>query len=97
VNFLRFRHGKRVRDGCYHYQCNGGRTGSLVVGSATVATAWITQRTLSKRELLGVAIRARETFTVSSFATSRRSYCRYMISSIAFGFAHPTRFLRKRN
>ena len=35
--------------------------GSLVGGSATVATAWITQRTLSKRELLGTEIRARET------------------------------------
>ena len=35
--------------------------GSLVGGSATVATAWITQRTLSKRELLGMEIRARET------------------------------------
>jgi len=27
--------------------------GSLVGGSATVATAWITQRTLSKREVIG--------------------------------------------
>jgi hypothetical protein len=27
--------------------------GSLVGGSATVVTAWITQRTFSKRELLG--------------------------------------------
>ena len=35
--------------------------GSLVGGSATVATTWITQRTLSKRELLGMEIRARET------------------------------------
>ena len=35
--------------------------GSLVGGSATVATAWITQRTLSKRELLGMEIHARET------------------------------------
>ena len=35
--------------------------GSLVGGSATVATAWITQRTLSKRELLSMEIRARET------------------------------------
>jgi hypothetical protein len=35
--------------------------GSLVGGSATVATAWITQRTLSKRELLGMEIRGRET------------------------------------
>ena len=35
--------------------------GSFVGGSATVATAWVTQRTLSKRELLGAQIRARET------------------------------------
>ena len=35
--------------------------GSLVGGSATVATAWITQRTLSKRELIGAEIRTRET------------------------------------
>jgi hypothetical protein len=35
--------------------------GSLVGGSATVATAWITQRTLTKRELIGAEIRARET------------------------------------
>ena len=35
--------------------------GSLVGGSATVATTWITQRTLSKRELLGMEIRTRQT------------------------------------
>ena len=35
--------------------------GSLVGGSATVATAWITQRTLSKRELMGAEIRTRQT------------------------------------
>jgi hypothetical protein len=34
--------------------------GSLVGGSATVATAWVTQRTLSKRELIGAEIRKRE-------------------------------------
>ena len=38
-----------------------GVLGSLVGGSATVATAWVTQRTLSKRELLGAEIHARET------------------------------------
>jgi hypothetical protein len=38
-----------------------GVLGSLVGGSATVATAWITQKTLSKRELMGAEIRARET------------------------------------
>jgi hypothetical protein len=35
--------------------------GSLVGGSATVVTAWITQRTLSKRELMGAEIRTRQT------------------------------------
>ncbi len=38
-----------------------GVFGSLVGGSATVATAWITQRTLGKRELVGAEIRKRET------------------------------------
>ena len=35
--------------------------GSLVGGSATVATAWVTQSTLTKRELLGAEIRTRQT------------------------------------
>src|SRR5574341_1800385 len=35
--------------------------GSFVCGSATFATAWITQRTRSKRELIGAEIHARET------------------------------------
>ena len=35
--------------------------GSLVGGAATVATSWITQRTLSKRELIGAEIRTRQT------------------------------------
>jgi hypothetical protein len=30
-----------------------GVFGSLVGGSASVATAWITQKTMNKRELLG--------------------------------------------
>jgi hypothetical protein len=34
--------------------------GSLVGGSATIATAWITQKTLSRRELMGAEIRKRE-------------------------------------
>ena len=37
-----------------------GILGSLVGGSATVATTWVTQRTLSKRELLRADIRRRE-------------------------------------
>jgi hypothetical protein len=38
-----------------------GVLGSLVGGSATVATAWISQKTLNKRELLAAEIRTRET------------------------------------
>jgi hypothetical protein len=34
--------------------------GSLVGGSATVATTWLTQRTQSKRELVRIEIRRRE-------------------------------------
>ena len=37
-----------------------GVFGSLVGGSATVATAWVTQKTLSKRELIGAEIHHRE-------------------------------------
>ncbi len=37
-----------------------GVLGSLVGGSASVATAWITQRTLSKRELFRLEMRKRE-------------------------------------
>jgi hypothetical protein len=37
-----------------------GVLGSLVGGSATIATAWVTQRTLSARELIRVEIRKRE-------------------------------------
>jgi hypothetical protein len=37
-----------------------GVLGSLVGGSATVATTWVTQRTLTKRELLRTEIRRRE-------------------------------------
>ncbi len=37
-----------------------GVLGSIVGGSATVATAWITQKTLNKRELTGAEIRKRE-------------------------------------
>jgi hypothetical protein len=35
--------------------------GSLVGGSATVATAWLTQKTLSRRDLISGDIRQRET------------------------------------
>ena len=38
-----------------------GVLGSLVGGSAAVATTWVTQRTLSKRDLISAEIRKRET------------------------------------
>jgi hypothetical protein len=38
-----------------------GVLGSLVGGSATVATAWVTQKTLNRRELIQTEIRKRET------------------------------------
>ena len=38
-----------------------GVLGSLVGGSATMATAWITQKTVSKRELTQLEMRKRET------------------------------------
>jgi hypothetical protein len=37
-----------------------GVFGSLVGGSATVATAWITQRTLNRRRLVAAEIRSRQ-------------------------------------
>ncbi len=37
-----------------------GVLGSLVGGSASVAATWVTQRTLSKRELIRTEIRRRE-------------------------------------
>jgi hypothetical protein len=38
-----------------------GVLGSLVGGSATVATAWVTQKTVNRRELIQTEIRKRET------------------------------------
>jgi hypothetical protein len=38
-----------------------GVLGSLVGGSATVATAWITQKTVNRRELIQTEMRKRET------------------------------------
>jgi len=37
-----------------------GVLGSLVGGSATVATTWVTQKTVSKRELIQLELRKRE-------------------------------------
>jgi hypothetical protein len=45
--------------------------GSLVGGSATVATTWVTQRTLGKRELVRSEIKRREALYASSSANAR--------------------------
>ena len=47
-----------------------GVLGSLVGGSATVATAWITQRTLSKRELLARRSASAKCYTGNSLANA---------------------------
>lgn len=48
--------------------------GSLVRGAATFATTWVTQRTLSKRELVAGEIRTRE--TLSRMLQTRRRLVR---------------------
>jgi hypothetical protein len=85
--------------------------GSLVGGSATVVTAWVTQRTLSKRELMGAEIRTRQTLygefirecsklVVDSFEHTldkpEKLLSVYELIN-GFGFVRPTRFLRRRN
>ena len=83
----------------------------LVGGSATVATAWITQKMLDEREIVRAEIRTRETLygelvrecsklvmdRLRAPWISRRDCCPCMGCSIAFGFARPTRSLRRRN
>ena len=87
-----------------------GVLGSLVGGSATVATTWVTQRTLGKRELLRAEIKRREALygefisecsarLVESFERTLekpvRCY-RCMRCSIAFGFPPPMPCSRRR-
>jgi len=50
----------RLNDFLKTFAVEAELAGSLVSDSATVAPAWITQKTLSKRELIGVEIRKRE-------------------------------------
>ena len=82
-----------------------GVLGSLVGGSATVATAWITQKTLNRRELLAAESSKRENLYgefinecsarvdrfVREYSTNRRGYYRSTPYSTASGFARPTR------
>lgn len=49
-----------------------GVLGSLLGGSATVAAAWISQRMLHRRELIGLEIRKRETLYGEFIAESAR-------------------------
>ena len=49
-----------------------GVLGSLVGGSATVATAWITQRTATKHERIAAEIRQRETLYAEFIHESSR-------------------------
>ncbi len=55
--------------------------GSLVGGSATVATAWITQKTVRKHDRIGEEIRHRETL----YADFIRESSKLVVDS----FAHP--------
>ena len=56
-----------------------GVLGTLVGSSASVATAWITQKTVSKRERIDAEIRQRETLVHSrKLQTRRRPVCAYI-------------------
>jgi hypothetical protein len=50
-----------------------GVLGSLVGGSATVGTTWVTQRTLGKRELLRMEINRREALYGASSTNAQRA------------------------
>ena len=63
--------------------------GSLVGGSATVATAWITQKTLSKRERIGAEIRQRETL----YAEFIRECSKLVVDSFAHTLEKPETLL----
>jgi len=66
-----------------------GVFGSLVGGSATVATAWITQRTLSKRELIRAEISKRETLYGEFIGECSKLF----IDSLAHGIDKPETLL----
>ena len=59
--------------------------GSLVGGSATMATAWITQRTSAKRELISEELRKRETL----YGEFISECSRLAIDSLAHGIENP--------
>lgn len=62
-----------------------GVLGSLVGGSARVATAWITQRTVSKRERIDAEIRQREML----YAEFIRESSRLVVDSFAHTLEKP--------
>ena len=64
--------------------------GSLVGGSATIATAWITQRSQGRRELIGAQVRNRE-LLYSEFITecSKRA-----VDSLDHNLDHPAKLLQ---
>jgi hypothetical protein len=59
--------------------------GSLVGGSATMVTAWITQRTSTKRELISEELRKRETL----YGEFISECSRLAIDSLAHGIEQP--------
>jgi hypothetical protein len=59
--------------------------GSLVGGSATMVTAWITQRTSTKRELISEELRKRETL----YGEFISECSRLAIDSLAHGIEKP--------
>jgi hypothetical protein len=63
--------------------------GSLVGGSATVATAWITQNTLRKHERIGAEIRQRETL----YAEFIRESSKLVVDSFAHTLERPETLL----
>jgi len=62
-----------------------GALGSLVGGSATVATAWITQKTLRKHEWIGAEIRQRETL----YAEFIRESSKLVVDALAHTLEKP--------
>src|SRR5262245_25560535 len=62
-----------------------GVLGSLVGGSVTVATAWITQKTLRKHEWIGAEIRQRETL----YAEFIRETSKVVVDALAHTLEQP--------
>ena len=88
-----------------------GVLGSLVGGSASVATTWVTQRTLTRRDLIREELRKREKLYGEFIGECAKLFvdaCTHSLEkpeklfpstrwSTASGFPHRTRFSRRRN